>query len=347
MARPRICRLSAALAACCLLTGCFGSPNPDRSVPPPAPHVANLPLPPGSTVEAAGEHPSDGSSDRGTHPSEVRGSLRPDEQPPQARIPEIHKRGRVIVGVDQAQNLLSFRDPATGEVHGFEADLARELAQDIFGSRDAVEFRFLDSGEAWDMLRQHQVDLVVRAMTITPDRQNIAAFSTPYLTVNTRMLVPRDLGVNTKQGVNGKTVCVGDGSTTLDRARRQLPNSPLLKVRSWTDCLVAVQQNQAQAIMANDPILSGIAAQDPYLQMIGPPLGTEQYGVAMPKQHSDGLVRQVNSTLERTFHDGTWQRLYNRWLAPYQSGGQPPEVNYRGEQDAAAHPQSQSEEAKP
>lgn len=39
----------------------------------------------------------------------------------------------------------------------------------------------------------------------------------------------------------------------------------------------------------------------------------------MPDQHYDsrGLIRQVNSTLDRIQDDGTWQSLFNEWFGEY------------------------------
>lgn len=46
----------------------------------------------------------------------------------------IRKRGRLIVGLDIGSNLFSFRDPITGEITGFDVDIAGEVARDIFGT---------------------------------------------------------------------------------------------------------------------------------------------------------------------------------------------------------------------
>ena len=68
-------------------------------------------------------------------------------RPPQSarRWTEIRRRGRVIVGVDQSTNLFSFRDPVSGELQGFDVDIAREVARDLVGDPDKVEFRLLTS----------------------------------------------------------------------------------------------------------------------------------------------------------------------------------------------------------
>ena len=87
-------------------------------------------------------------------------------------MPHIIERGHIVVGVDQSQNLLSFRDPATGKMTGFEVDMAREIAQDIFGDPNKVDFRFVNSGDAVYALESDQVDIVIRSTAITRKRQD-------------------------------------------------------------------------------------------------------------------------------------------------------------------------------
>ena len=54
-----------------------------------------------------------------------------------ARIVE---RGRLRVGVDQNTYLFGFRDPHTGDLTGFDIDLAREIAR---------AFSAIPTGSSW------------------------------------------------------------------------------------------------------------------------------------------------------------------------------------------------------
>ncbi|MEZ2122688.1 MULTISPECIES: glutamate ABC transporter substrate-binding protein [unclassified Corynebacterium] len=291
-----------------------------------------LPLPPGAVVEKAGSKPG-----RPFMVDGLLGSRRPGAETVAERVPEILERGRLIVGVGQSQNLLSFRDSTTGELEGFEVDIAREIARDIFGDPSKVDFRFVDSADRVLALESGTVDIVIRSMAITRSRQDQVAFSTPYFTARTRMLVMESSNLSSPDDLAGRTVCVTEGSTAAERTRILAPEADLLLVRNWADCLVAVQQYQADAIISDDAILSGIAGQDPYTRLVGPSLGREQYGVGIAspgyRHDTDGLIRQVNATIERIRSDGTWWRLYNQWLGPYQSTDGPPALDYRPEPD--------------
>lgn len=333
-------RLTVLLVAALALSGCSVPgldlrSSPEPGPPEPAPPVARAygpPLPAGATVEEPGEEEA-----REINTWDVTGSLRParGEVDLEETIPRIMDRGRIIVGVDQSQNLLSYRDGVSGELRGFEVDLAREISRDIFGDPDRVDFRFVESSSRVEALEDHEVDMIIRTMTVTRSRQQDVAFSSPYLTSDSRLLVSRNSGIEGVEELPGRTVCVTSGSTALEKARAYAPQSRILKTRSWADCLVALQQAQADAILSDDTILSGIAAQDPYTTIVGDSLASESYAVAMPIPDGDydssGLIRQVNSTIERIREDGTWWRLYDRWFAVYLATSGPPPLSYRPE----------------
>lgn len=347
MSLRRLPLLAAGLAAALAVSSCSLIPYPESQSPPPSMGTARgygPPLPAGATVEPPGETPP-----RRIDTEDVIGSLRPDDRTPEERIPEIVQRGRIVVGVDQSQNLLSYRDAVSGELRGFEVDLAREIARDIFGDPEQVDFRFVDSADRAASLHNRDVDIVIRTMTVTSARQEEVSFSTPYLTTESRLLVMNNSAIEGIRQLPGRTVCVADGSTALEKARRHAPQSQILKTRNWADCLVALQQNQAHAILSDDTILSGIAAQDPYTRIVGESLAREDYAVGMPLPDGDydpsGLIRQVNSTLERIREDGTWWRLYDRWFSSYLATSGPPPLDYREEpEEEQGEPEPASEE---
>ena len=119
-------------------------------------------------------------------------SLRPfhNRDEAQAAIATIRNRGRLIVGLDIGSNLFSFRDPITGEITGFDVDIAGEIARDIFGTPSQVEYRILSSADRIAALQNNQVDVVVKTMTITCERKKQVGFSTVYLNANQRILAP-------------------------------------------------------------------------------------------------------------------------------------------------------------
>ncbi|WP_082949956.1 glutamate ABC transporter substrate-binding protein [Mycobacterium sp. ACS4331] len=256
-------------------------------------------------------------------------SLRPFPNRDDAReaVTNIRNRGRLIVGLDIGSNLFSFRDPITGEITGFDVDIAGEVARDIFGTPTQVEYRILSSADRINALRNNQVDIVVKTMTITCERRQQVNFSTVYLTAYQRILVPRDSAISQASDLSGRRVCAVEGTTSLQRIQRITPAPIIISVVTWADCLVAIQQRQVDAVSTDDTILAGLAAQDPFLHIVGPSMAQEPYGIGINLENTP-LVRFVNGTLDRIRRDGTWTTLYRKWLSVLGPVPAPPTARY-------------------
>jgi polar amino acid transport system substrate-binding protein len=240
-------------------------------------------------------------------------SLRPAQGPiaPGSFTDRIRRRGRLIAGVDQNSLRLAYLRPSTRRIEGFEIDL-----------------RAVTTAQRESMVRSGQVDLVMDAMSITCERLRLVAFSTAYLDAGLRLLVPASSNARRLADLGGRRVCATKGSTTLKRIAKD-PSHPIpYPVSQRTDCLVLLQQGTVDAIASDDTILLGFHDQDPKTKLIGPRLEKEPYGIAIDKRHPD-LVRYVNGVLERLRRDGTWQRLYRRWLSDLAASASPPPARYR------------------
>lgn len=319
--------LASALTA--LAAACSAPQPPVPAEPEDQVAYRGAPQPPGSVLDEPGIAPEE------AFDVNVRGwpgSLRPGDDAARdgAHLRRIRERGRIIVGVDQSMYLLSYRDPARGDLHGFEVDLAHEVAKDIFGDPDKVDFRFVDSANRTDALRSGSVDIVIRTMSVTPSRAAQVDFSTPYLSSYVRMLAPKDRGIESADDLAGRTVCVVDNTNVLNLVRERFGESKVLRVRSWSDCLMATQQFLADAVVADDAVLAGMAAQDPLTEIYPAELAKQLYAVAAPRGHDD-LVRQVNFTIERLRTDGTWGRMFEQWLGASLADAWPPNPMYREE----------------
>ncbi|WP_024795808.1 glutamate ABC transporter substrate-binding protein [Tomitella biformata] len=323
MRRPLLTSVGV-LASLVLLAGCgtsdYAAPIVAESVGPPLPSGAVL-LPSTGTPAPVAVNCADA------------GSLRPDPAVQADRVrtssgsvERIRERGRVIVGLDQGSNLFSFRDPLSGDLLGFDVDVAHEVARDLFGNPDRVEFRFLSSAEREQALQDSTVDMVIKTMTITCKRAETVSFSTVYYLAHQRILVTADSKVEDASGLAGSRVCVVAGTTSIGALKQAQPAVSIMTVPSWGDCLVALQQRQVDAVSTDDTILAGMVAQDPNLKIVGPPIEAEPYGIGMHKGDDD-LVRFVNGTLERIRQDGRWNQFYDRWLKVLgPSPGPPPAV---------------------
>ena len=252
----------------------------------------------------------------------------PGAMPPGSTMAAIAERGRLIVGVDQNTDLFGFRDPATGQLEGFDIDIAREIARAIFGDPDRIQLKVVNASQRESVLQSGEVDLVVRTYSITCARKQLVDFSTVYYEANQKILSAKGSGIDSAASLAGKRVCAVSGTTSLSKLDELNPRPKIYGATTWTDCLLMLQQGQVDAISTDDAVLKGLAKQDPTVDVVGDSIAKEPYGIGVNKDHPD-LVRFVNGVLEKIRNDGTWQRLYDDRLQILGPSSGPPAPRYK------------------
>ncbi|MFI5754664.1 glutamate ABC transporter substrate-binding protein [Streptomyces sp. NPDC051569] len=261
-------------------------------------------------------------------------------------IEKIKTFGKLRVGIDQNSYRWGYRDPATGMIEGFDIDLARAIADDILGDPNAIVFRAIPTNQRVQALENDTVDLVVRTMTINCTRIKQVAFSTAYFQAGQQVLAPRGSAVTGyDSSLAGKRVCTAEGSTAYDALESksfgaifkdphdgQPSDEDRLTVPNQLDCLVRLQLGEVDAVVTDNALAAGQAAQDPAVALQGKPFTTEYYGVAA-KLGNDDLVRRVNQVLVGYRAGGAnspWMVSYRKWLEAGLPGiTAPPAATYR------------------
>jgi len=233
-----------------------------------------------------------------------------------AAVARIRARGKIIVGVAQDGFLTGYLD-SSGTETGFDVDIARQVEKALFGTEDAghIQFVAVTNAERITDLQNGTVDLVADTFTITCDRAKLVQFSTVYYEGTQRVLVLKNSGYTSLDQLGGKKVCAQRDSTSIAAIEAYKSHPVGYGVANLTDCLVALQQNQVDAISTDDTILAGLAQQDPNTTVLTGIVESEPYGVAVAKNAPD-LIRYVNGVLEQIRADGTWESIYDKWLRP-------------------------------
>ena len=293
--------------AVALLAGCTSAGY--QATPLPSPTATPTAVGPSPTASAAA--PACGNALASYAPLATLPS--PGAMPASSTMATIQQRGRLIVGVSADTLLLGARNPITGKIEGFDIDMARLVAGAIFGDPDKIELRVITAAQRIPVLQDASVDVVARAMTITCARWEQIAFSAEYYRAGQKVLVPLGSTATSLTDLAAKRVCAPAGSTSLDKLKDFSQVVPV-SADTHTGCLVKFQDGEVDAITGDDTVLAGLAAQDPYAQVVGQAFTAEPYGLGINKSNVD-LVRFVNAVLAQAEADGRWKQSYDHWLA--------------------------------
>ncbi|MEV0679074.1 transporter substrate-binding domain-containing protein [Actinosynnema sp. NPDC050436] len=266
------------------------------------------------------------------------GPLGPDGLPDGPTVRKIREKG-LTVGVSQTAQFLSKRDLATGELSGFEVEVARAIAAALGLPRgDApVTLVSLPTGRRLLALRTGvnaakrslevpEVDLVIASVSVTCGREQEYGlrYSRAYRATSSALLVRAGLpDVAGPDDLAGRKVCSGAKTTNgdeliaiRDEQRRRGPDRALtvVTVSDTSDCLMLLQRGVVDAVYSDAVILLGYLYQTPgsvLLDYRHP--NSVKTAVAVSGDEED-LVRLVNRVLD-DLRGGRLQALYDEQFA--------------------------------
>jgi polar amino acid transport system substrate-binding protein len=246
----------------------------------------------------------------------------------------IKHRGYLIAGVDLNSYHFGYLNPLDGRIEGFDIDMLHAISAAIFGNPNRIRYVSVSSDQRIPAIQSGEVDIVAHTMTITCDRLKQVNFSTVYLDPTQKVLVRSDSFATSLYDLFGQKICTATGSTSLEFLQHYYAPylgvtpglAPIVAVPFWTDCLVLLEEGKVAAVSTDDNILAGLQAQDPATKIIGGPLASQPYGLAISLLHPD-FVRFVNAVLAKMRADGQWAAIYRRWIgSPVPP---PPPAHYR------------------
>ncbi len=242
----------------------------------------------------------------------------PGAMPAGSTMAKIQDSGQLRVGVSGDTLLFGSRNPLNGQIEGFDIDVLKLIARAIFGpdGEDRIVYKVITYAQRLPALEARDVDIVAHTMTINCRRWLRIAFSSVYYQAGQKVLVKDGSGFESVEDLVAAAarVCAPEGSTNIDEIGKPTYTGIIVVPKpDISDCLVAMQQGQAEATTGDDTVLAGFAAQDPSTKLVGDPFTKEPYGLGMNADDID-LVQFVNAVLEQARDDGELDRIAQRWL---------------------------------
>jgi glutamate transport system substrate-binding protein len=233
---------------------------------------------------------------------------------------KLQDAGEMTIGVKFDVPPFGFKD-TSGEVQGFDIDLAKAIADELGVTPKYVE-ALSDNRIAF--LKDGTADAILSTMTITAERDEEIDFSKPYFVAKGRILVKKDnTDINGVDDLAGKTVCTALGSTYEETLKKQAPKAKLRLPEAYSECLELIQNGSVDAVSTDDVILTGMIRQDDSLKLVGDDLTTEPYGVGV-KEGDKAFQEFVNGVIDKYEEDGSWETAYQKWVGQYTGEKQEP-----------------------
>ncbi len=230
-------------------------------------------------------------------------------------LARVNSEGVVRAGIRFDNPPLSYIDESGGWV-GFDVDLANELADRLGVEIEQVK---VDETTRISFLQEDKIDMAVASMNHTRSRDNAVDFSVTYFWDSQTFLVRRG-EYDSLDDMFGKKVAMNAGSSAIPAWNEYTAEhgAPDPEIVEFTDKVAAVQALRDGAVegYAEDGItLAALAAGDDSLVLLSEGFNPVQFGVGVPENDSEWRDA-VNYALQDIWTDGTYARIYDRWLGP-------------------------------
>lgn len=238
---------------------------------------------------------------------------------PAGYIQEIVDKGYLTVGIKYDQPLAGQMNTASGEVEGFDAEMARLLATYIFGEVTEGEtgnLRFVEttSQNRETYIDDGTVDMVIATYSMYPERLTSYDFAGPYFETGQNVMVAADnTDINSVADLAGRDVCIAEGSGSIGNLETANPEATITPLADYAACAQALENGQTDAVSTDETILYGFTVDRPdaFRVLDSANIFTEEpYGIAMPLGETDARMF-VNDMIDAIIANGDWEKAFD------------------------------------
>ena len=198
---------------------------------------------------------------------------------------------------------------------GFEPEVAALVAAELGRPVEWVRVPWADMIPA---VQTGIADAVLCGQGITPARQAMVDFTSPYAIFHEGVLVRRGSGIDCAEDLAGLRVAAIDGSTNMALAET-FEGAFLVGFGSdgsddvYADMLAALENGDVDAVVDDDVVFVPLGESDPRFELAFTVRTGNRWGIGVAKSRPELLV-ELDGALRRTIADGRHRKVWDEWL---------------------------------
>lgn len=220
----------------------------------------------------------------------------------------VKKRGKILLGVKADYPPFAFLDSSQNYV-GFDVDLWRVFAKDL---GVGLEFVPITSQSRIPLLVNGTIDAVSGGTTHTVARDQTIDYSITYFLAGQKLLVRKGSGIQSHQDLaEPRTTAVIQGANSGPNFIKAQPRAKLVTFQEYPQAVLALKQSKVDALTSDDVLLDQFARDNPELEVVGPHLTREMYG--MLTRENDSKWRDwINFSIQGAWKKGVYHELHRK-----------------------------------
>ncbi|WP_328882503.1 ABC transporter substrate-binding protein [Streptomyces sp. NBC_00299] len=209
-----------------------------------------------------------------------------------------------------------FQSEIDGKVQGFDVALIDLVADDL-GVKQTIVDQPFENFKTGGSLNAGSCDLAAAGMTITEERKKNVDFSDPYFEATQAVLVDKKSGISSFADLKGKKVGAQAQTTGEDYAKSK--GLDPVSFESSDAVINGLRTGQVEAVVIDYPVVQGWLKDTANAAAfeVAEQINTgEQYGFTVKKGNTK-LREAINKAIADAKADGTYKKLYEQWIGPY------------------------------
>ena len=226
---------------------------------------------------------------------------------------KVAEQGKMIIGLCAQYPPFESKNEKTGVLEGFDVDMGKALAEKLGVRADFVdaEWQGLLGG-----LQKGDFHILITCMSKSETRGENVNFSNVYYKLPDVIVVRKDdTSIRDRSDLKGKTIGVQLGTGSEQLADQMKDTFREIKRYNYNpEAFTDLKVKRIDAIIVGYAYAVNQIKADPSFKIIGEPLAEAEIVMVMPKG-AEALTDKINQALEAVREDGTYQQIYDRWLA--------------------------------
>jgi polar amino acid transport system substrate-binding protein len=232
-------------------------------------------------------------------------------------LSRVQGSGTLRIGLDPTYPPFELADDAG--LSGLDVDLAGALAEAL---GVAPAFSYFGYDGLYDALLTGQVDVLLSALVVSPERTRDFAYSRPYYDAGQVLIVPAASPLQTPADLTSGRVAVELGALGHVEAlalARTRPDLTVIPHGSAAEALDALAAGEADAALV-DSISGRLYLRDrppdaPALRRLPEPVAAEPFALVV-RSEDQALLAELDAQLAAMAADGRLDALIARWVGP-------------------------------
>ncbi|MDP9500772.1 cysteine ABC transporter substrate-binding protein [Bisgaard Taxon 45] len=230
-------------------------------------------------------------------------------------VAQLKEKGVIRIGVFGDKPPFGYVD-ANGKNQGFDVEIAKEIANDLLGSPDKVEFVLTEAANRVEYLKSNKVDLILANFTQTPAREEVVDFATPYMVVALGVVSPKNAPITDIAQLKGQTLLVNKGTTADAYFSKHHPEINLLKFDQNTETFDALKDGRGVALAHDNALLWAWAKENPNFDVGIGNLGPQENIAPAVQKGNKVLLDFINQEISAFKTNGKLKAAYEKTLVP-------------------------------